>query len=103
MSHVDILSQATSDPDTKLYHVRDELVEKTETAMKGDLSDDCSEFMRLFFKLRGVMFVKITPYAVLICKGSAFSWDEVAPHVEALLSEYTMSQKDLRDALEPKH
>ena len=44
-------------------------------------------------KIVGVYIVNIRPYEVEVFKGEAFTWDEIAPQVKAVLAKHAPKAK----------
>lgn len=93
---VDITTQHTQDPNTKVYHTRYELTDKSESGMRGD-DAELSEMGRLFLGIRGVVQVQMSTYVLLITKAPLFDWGEVEPAVGIILNLFVTSQRQLGD------
>lgn len=94
----EITVQPTNDPNVKAYHSRFEMCEAPQAAAKGD-AEGLDEFAKLFFGVRGVSRVTMSPYVLLITKAQLFEWEEISPGVEGILKDFVRSQRLIIEAL----
>lgn len=88
--------QVTSDPNTRAFNTTFEMVEKPESAVRGQ-ENRLSEFGRLFLVIKGVVQVQVGTYLLLVTKAPLFDWELIQPQVKDILNTFARSQEQLRD------
>lgn len=94
-----IAIQPTENPNIKAYHTRFEMCESLESGDRFN-QDSLGEIGRMILKIRGVVQVHVTPYALQAQKAQLFNWDEISPQIEDLLTNFTKSQVGLQEFLD---
>lgn len=91
--------QPTENPNIRAYHTKFEMSESLESGDRNN-SDVLGEFGKLILGIRGVVQVHVTPYALQAQKAPLFSWPEIEPAIQKILTDFTKSQVGLQTYLE---